>query len=111
MPVNTRHSIHVGCSGWAYPSWKPDFYPAKTPAKQFLNAYAEQLNSVEVNYTFRALPTAAQAASWLAATGPDFRFSFKAPQRITHLLRLKDGKESVQRLLESLGPIAEAGRM
>jgi uncharacterized protein YecE (DUF72 family) len=111
MPTNTQPSIHVGCSGWAYPSWKPDFYPAKTPAKQFLKAYAAQLNSVEVNYTFRALPTAAQAQSWLAAVGEDFCFSFKAPQRITHLLRLRGCAEAAARFATALEPFAEANRL
>jgi uncharacterized protein YecE (DUF72 family) len=46
------------------------------------------LNSVEVNYTFRQLPTESMLAGWLAATEAGFRFSFKAPQRITHMLRL-----------------------
>src|ERR1700722_9686601 len=77
--------LYAGTSGWAYPTWKPEFYPAGTPAKKFLEFYASQLTSVEVNYTFRALPTAKILESWLAATPPEFRFSFKAPQRITHL--------------------------
>ena len=79
---------YAGTSGWAYPTWKPDFYPAGTPAKRFLEFYASQLTSVEVNYTFRALPTAKMLEGWLAATPANFRFSFKAPQRITHFKRL-----------------------
>ena len=47
--------LYVGTSGWAYPSWKPDFYPAKLPQKKFLRHYATQLNTVEVNFTFRQL--------------------------------------------------------
>ncbi len=80
--------VWMGCSGWAYPTWKPDFYPAKTPAKKLLEYYATQLNSVEVNYTFRQLPSTSTIEGWLAQTGPEFRFSFKAPQRITHIKRL-----------------------
>jgi len=49
--------IYAGTSGWAYPSWKPDFYPAKLPSAKFLNHYATRLNTVEVNYTFRRFPT------------------------------------------------------
>src|ERR1700722_1907534 len=85
----------VGTSGWAYPSWKPDFYPAGLPAKKFLTFYASQLNSVEVNYTFRQFPSASTLENWLASTPPGFRFSFKAPQRITHLKRLRDCEEIV----------------
>jgi uncharacterized protein YecE (DUF72 family) len=105
------HPIYVGCSGWAYPTWKPGFYPGKTSAKKFLEYYASQLNSVEVNYTFRQLPTPAQAETWLQATGPEFRFSFKAPQRITHLSRLRNCAEPLARFAESLAPFAAAGRL
>ena len=86
----TVSRLYVGTSGWAYPSWKPGFYPAALPAKKFLGYYATRLNSCEVNYTFRKLPTAAQIADWLAQTGEGFRFSFKAPQRITHFSRLRE---------------------
>jgi uncharacterized protein YecE (DUF72 family) len=47
--------LHTGTSGWAYPSWKPDFYPAKLAQTKFLAYYSTQLNAVEVNFTFRQL--------------------------------------------------------
>ena len=104
--------IYVGCSGWAYPSWRPDFYPAKTPQKKLLEAYAERLNSVEVNYTFRTLPSRAIAEGWLASVAdyPDFRFSFKAPQRITHILRLKSTADALSAFLGSLRPVLHADK-
>jgi len=103
-------SIFVGCSGWAYATWKPDFYPPKIPAKKFLEYYATRLNSVEVNYTFRSLPSATTTASWLAATGADFRFSFKAPQRITHISRLKNCGEALGLFAGSIQPVIDAKR-
>jgi uncharacterized protein YecE (DUF72 family) len=103
--------IHVGTSGWAYASWKPDFYPAKLPAKKFLEYYATQLNSVEVNFTFRQFPSEAMLLGWLAATGDDFAFSFKASQRITHFARLKNCEELVDRFYASLNPVQSAGRL
>jgi uncharacterized protein YecE (DUF72 family) len=109
--LRPAHNVFIGTSGWAYSSWKPGFYPQKLPQKQFLEYYATQLNSVEVNYTFRRLPTAAALASWLAASGAGFRFSFKAPQRITHILRLKNCSEAVAELSRALAPMAAAGRM
>ena len=51
-------AAYVGCSGWAYPTWKPAFYPEKLPSKKFLEYYATRLNSVEVNYTFREFSAA-----------------------------------------------------
>jgi uncharacterized protein YecE (DUF72 family) len=103
--------IHIGTSGWAYASWKPDFYPAKLPPKKFLEYYATQLNSVEVNFTFRSFPTETMLLGWLAATGGDFAFSFKASQRITHFARLKNCEELVERFYASLNPVQRAGRM
>jgi uncharacterized protein YecE (DUF72 family) len=103
--------VWMGCSGWAYPTWKPEFYPAKTPAKKMLEQYATRLNSVEVNYTFRHLPSAATVEGWLAQTGPDFRFSFKAPQRITHIKRLKECTETLTAFYSALLPVIRAGRM
>ena len=107
----TSGEIFVGCSGWAYSSWKPDFYPPSVPAKKLLEYYATRLNSVEVNYTFRSLPSAATVNSWLAATGSGFRFSFKAPQRITHILRLNNCSEALEKFAHAITPIQEAGRL
>jgi uncharacterized protein YecE (DUF72 family) len=69
------------------------------------------LNSVEVNYTFRQLPTDRMLAGWLAATDARFRFSFKAPQRLTHFLRLRDCSDTLAALSRALVPVAAAGRM
>jgi uncharacterized protein YecE (DUF72 family) len=104
-------ALFAGTSGWAYATWKPGFYPAKWPQKRFLEHYATRLNSVEVNYTFRALPTETQLAGWMEAAGPDFRFSFKAPEIITHRKRLKECGDSVDRFLTALTPVRNAGRM
>ncbi len=111
QPSSSRLPVWLGCSGWAYPTWKPEFYPAKTPAKKMLEFYATLLNSVEVNYTFRHLPSAATVEAWLAQTGTDFRFSFKAPQRITHIKRLKGCSDTLTAFYSALLPVIRAGRM
>ena len=103
--------VFLGCSGWAYPTWRPGFYEAKTPVKKLLTAYAARLNAVEVNYTFRTLPSAATTANWLAQTPSLFRFAFKAPQRITHLRRLRDCREPLETFAHALTPFAAAGRL
>src|SRR6185436_9714268 len=82
--------LFAGTSGFAYPTWKPDFYPAKLPQKDFLKLYATRLNAVEINYTFRQLPSASTLANWVAASPDGFVFACKAHQRITHILRLKE---------------------
>lgn len=103
--------IYAGTSGWAYPTWKPEFYPAGTPAKRFLEFFATQLSSVEVNYTFRALPTAKMLEGWLAATPANFRFSFKSPQRITHFKRLRECDDDVAQFVAALEPVQQADKL
>jgi uncharacterized protein YecE (DUF72 family) len=95
--------LYVGTSGYSYPVWKGAFYPQKLPAKQMLRYYGEHFRAVESNYTFRSLPTPAVLAAWTAGVPAGFRFALKAPQRITHIKRLKDVAELVAEFLEVAG--------
>jgi uncharacterized protein YecE (DUF72 family) len=103
--------VYAGTSGWAYATWKPDFYPAKLAAAKFLGYYATRLNSVELNYTFRRWVTPKLLSGWIAATPPDFKFAVKANQKITHVLRLRDAAEATSDFLASLEPLREAGKL
>jgi uncharacterized protein YecE (DUF72 family) len=82
--------LHVGTSGYQFPEWKGSFYPEKLPAAKMLQYYATRLSTVEINYTFHRMPTPQTIAGWLAAVPQHFTFVLKAPQRITHIKRLKD---------------------
>lgn len=82
-------SLYAGTSGFAYDGWKPAFYPKEVPSKKFLHHYATRLNAVEINYTFRRLPSASTFENWVQATPEGFLFVLKAHQRITHIQRLK----------------------
>lgn len=104
-------NLFVGTSGWAYPTWKPGFYPAGLAQRKFLEFYSAHLTTVEVNYTFRALPTPKMLEGWLAATPAHFRFAFKAPQRITHFSRLREAGAHVDQFLAALAPVTAAGRL
>ena len=103
--------LYAGTSGWAYPSWKPDFYPAKLTQKNFLQYYATQLNAVEVNFTFRQLVKETTAQKWIAETPAGFRFSVKAHQVITHIKRLKKTEDFIPRFLSTIEPLAQAGKL
>ena len=104
-------TVYAGTSGFAYPVWKPSFYPQKLPASRFLEHYAGRLNSVEINYTFRRMPSTSTLESWVAATPPGFSFAIKAHQRITHVQRLKDAEETTEFFLGRLEPLREARRL
>lgn len=103
--------LYAGTSGWAYPGWKPDFYPAKLAQAKFLPYYASRLNTVEVNFTFRQLIKETTAQKWIAQSPEGFLFSAKAHQVITHIKRLKNVEDFVARYLATLQPIAQAGRL
>ena len=103
--------LYAGTSGWAYPSWKPEFYPAKLPQKNFLQHYATQLNTVEVNFTFRQLVKETTIQKWIAESPAGFRFGVKAHQVITHIKRLKGTADFVPRFLSTIEPLARAEKL
>lgn len=101
----------AGTSGWAYPSWKPAFYPQKLAQAKFLNHYATQLNTVEVNFTFRQLVKETTLQKWISETPANFRFGIKAHQVITHIKRLKAADDFVKRFISTLEPLERAGKL
>src|SRR5690242_9885806 len=104
--------IRIGASGFSYKEWLGHLYPPKLPGIKMLPYYAERLPTVEINYTFRAMPKSSMLEGWAQKTPPAFRFALKAPQRITHFARLRETKQSldyfintVRALGERLGPV------
>jgi len=104
--------LNVGTSGYNFPEWRGSFYPAKLPSAKWLEYYAQQLGTVEINYTFYRMPNAKTVAGWDAATPERFTFVLKAPQRITHIARLRNIDEplrvfldTVRKLHAKLGPL------
>jgi uncharacterized protein YecE (DUF72 family) len=95
--------VHVGTSGWSYPSWKPGFYPAGTDSKEFLRFYAERLSTVELNTTGYRLPGEEQFERWAAQTPAGFTFAPKLAGNRPRLLA--DFGPRVLALGEKLGPI------
>jgi uncharacterized protein YecE (DUF72 family) len=101
--------ILVGTSGYNYPEWKGSFYPSDLPASKMLPYYASKFPTVEINYTFYRMPTPKLIAGWRAQVPPEFRFTLKAPKRITHDKRLRAAEvaESVNGFITAaseLGP-------
>ncbi len=103
--------VYAGTSGWAYASWKPDFYPAKLASAKFLSYYASRLNTVEVNYTFRSFPTDKLLKGWIDATSEGFKFAIKAHQKITHIKRLRGAAELTAEFISTLKPLEKAGKL
>ena len=95
--------LYVGTSGWSYPSWRPDFYPAGTKPEDFLRRYAERFTTVELNTTGYRLPREELFERWAEQAPAGFLF---APKLNAHS-RSDFGTfaERVGLLGERLGPI------
>ncbi|HET6209950.1 MAG TPA: DUF72 domain-containing protein [Jatrophihabitans sp.] len=103
----------VGISGWTYPPWRGDFYPAGLPHRAELGYAAARLDSIEINGSFYALQRPSSFHRWAAETPDDFRFAVKGGRFITHLKRLRDVEvplanflaSGVLALQDKLGPL------
>lgn len=120
-------TVYVGTSGWQYKDWRGAFYPDKLPQRDWLPHFAARFGVVEVNNTFYNLPRAEVFTAWRERTPADFRFALKMSRYLTHLKRLKEPREPIDRFLkaasglgEKMGPLllqlppnmkAEAGRL
>ncbi|MEK6281289.1 MAG: DUF72 domain-containing protein [Acidobacteriota bacterium] len=100
-------NLYVGTSGYSYKEWKGSFYPEKIPAKDMLRYYAERLSTVEINATFYRMPQKSMLENWKEQVPKSFRFSLKAPQRITHFKRLKETDEETKYFYETASVLAE----
>lgn len=110
--MNDRGKIHIGTSGWNYKHWKEVFYPNDLKPEKWLEFYADKLCDVELNNTFYQLPSIRAFRQWREAVPADFNFAVKGSRYITHMKKLKDPKQSTQKLFErvetlqdKLGPI------
>ncbi|HXA35321.1 MAG TPA: DUF72 domain-containing protein [Steroidobacteraceae bacterium] len=100
-------TIWVGTSGYNYPEWRGSFYPEKFPTAKMLPYYAARFQTVEINYTFYRAPSTKLLDGWGRETPDRFKFTLKAPKRITHVARLRDCADQVRYFLDTaatLGP-------
>jgi uncharacterized protein YecE (DUF72 family) len=102
----------VGTSGWQYRDWRGPFYPSDLPQRAWLEHYTERFATVEVNNTFYRLPERSTFETWAERAPADFEFVIKASRFLTHIRRLREPAEAVQRMLDhaaglgtKLGPI------
>lgn len=85
--------IRIGTSGWVYQHWKERFYPADMPQRDWLPYFAARFPTVEINNSFYRLPSEDAFRRWRADSPAGFLFAVKASRFVTHIKRLKDGKE------------------
>jgi uncharacterized protein YecE (DUF72 family) len=104
--------LYVGTSGWQYRDWRGSFYPREIPQDEWLEYYASHFQAVELNNSFYRLPEASTFAAWAERTPPDFVMAAKMSRFLTHVKRLKDPEEPVERFFSrarllgsKLGPV------
>src|SRR5512143_2070643 len=100
--------IRIGTSGYNYPHWwNGVFYPSDLPQKNWLEFYAGQLDTVELNVSFYRLPAKEVFQRWHRRTPKRFLFGLKGSRYITHMKRLKECREPLTLLLEHASPLRE----
>jgi uncharacterized protein YecE (DUF72 family) len=104
--------VLVGTSGWQYRDWREVLYPRGLAQRDWLDHYAARFGTVENNATFYRLPSRDTFARWRARTPDGFLMAVKASRYLTHIKRLQDPAEPVERLLRAaaglgdrLGPV------
>ncbi|MGW8811567.1 DUF72 domain-containing protein [Gordonia terrae] len=104
--------LFIGTSGWQYRDWRGAFYPQKLPQRLWLDYYAQRFPTAEVNNTFYRLPERKAFENWAETVPADFRMAAKMSRYLTHIKRLQEPTEPVQRFLDRsagldgrLGPV------
>jgi len=95
--------IRIGTSGWYYDHWKELFYPADLAKNKWFEHYAEHFDTVEINNTFYYLPKESYVARWHKLAPRGFLYAVKANRYITHIKKLKDAEEPLERFFERVG--------
>ena len=110
--AKAKCDIRIGTSGWHYAHWEGPYYPDKLPKSKWFQHYAKDFDTVEINNTFYQLPKQQTFELWHSQAPKNFLYTVKANRYITHIKRLKDPKEPLERFFEralllkqNLGPI------
>jgi uncharacterized protein YecE (DUF72 family) len=103
--------VRIGCSGWMYDDWRGGLYPERVPKRRWLEIYASVFDTVEVNATFYRLARRDAVAGWVEQTPPGFLFAVKASRYLTHIKRLVDIADGIERFYEPLAPMIDAGKL
>ncbi len=105
--------VFLGCPVWTQKAWGEKVFPRGTPSGDFLHAYAQVFDSVELNATFYKTPLASVVERWRRATPPGFKFCSKVTQDVSHALHLaqvpprlvQEFFEAVAGFEDRLGPV------
>src|SRR3954470_15770756 len=94
--------IWIGTSGWHYKHWLGNFYPPRLPSSQMLAHYIEHFDTVELNNSFYKLPAEKSLIAWRDSTPAHFHFAVKGSRFLTHMKKLNNAGEGLQRFLDAV---------
>jgi uncharacterized protein YecE (DUF72 family) len=104
--------MNIGTSGWSYKHWKDVYYPEGMKQKDWFSYYVSQFHTTEINSSFYRLPTQTTITSWMETASKDFIFCPKMSRFLTHMKKLRDPEEPLQRFFtlfetmkNQLGPV------
>ncbi|MCE5197601.1 MAG: DUF72 domain-containing protein [Armatimonadota bacterium] len=99
--------LYCGTSGWNYKHWRQRFYPEGLPQSRWLEYYSSRFDTVEINNSFYRLPEHSTFEKWRENSPQGFTFAVKASRYLTHIKKLKDPEEPLERLLDHSAGLAE----
>ncbi|HEX2504744.1 MAG TPA: DUF72 domain-containing protein [Gaiellaceae bacterium] len=103
--------VRIGCSGWNYAHWRERVYPKGLPPRRWLEHYATLFDTVEINTTFYRLPKRSAVQAWVDESPPGFLFAVKASRYLTHVKRLTDLGQGIERFYERIEPLVESPKL
>jgi uncharacterized protein YecE (DUF72 family) len=112
--------IRIGTSGFSFDDWVGRAYPAGLPKAKMLEHYESVLgfDTVELNFTYYAMPTPKTLESMVRRTGADFCFVVRSHKDMTHDIWadedrrvLKDTGDVFKAFREGIGPLVDSGRL
>jgi uncharacterized protein YecE (DUF72 family) len=98
-------NIHIGTSGWSYKHWKEIYYPPKLATRKWLSFYAQTFSTTEINASFYRLPSQETVIKWMEQVPKGFVFCPKMSRYLTHLKKLKDPEEPLERFFGIFEPM------
>lgn len=76
--------LRLGASSFSSPDWVGPFYPKGTSPARFLEVYAAHFDTVEIDSTYYAVPSARTVEGWARKTPERFLIAAKFPREIVH---------------------------
>src|SRR5687768_16229548 len=103
--MNGSGTIHIGTSGWSYKHWKDIFYPPRLKQTEWLAYYSQYFYIAEINTSFYHMPKHQTVLNWIEKAPTGFKFCPKLSRYITHMKKLKEPEEPLQRFFDVFAPM------